>query len=175
MAAIKVFSEHGFAGTSATMLTDAMNIGRQSLYDTFGDKWQLYCAALREYVILETGAHVFELRSGTGAFDGLVRMLDRVVREAYNPCLGVSSVCEFGCKEQELSEVRRVAGNALHVALVQAISEARQDGDIGADVEPSEAASFVVGNVAGIRIAARGGAQEAVLRGMARLALRALK
>ncbi len=43
--AIGVFSEHGFEGTSAGMLTDAMKIGRQSLYDTFGDKWQLYCAS----------------------------------------------------------------------------------------------------------------------------------
>ena len=31
-AAIGVFREHGFEGTSAAMLTDAMQIGRQSLY-----------------------------------------------------------------------------------------------------------------------------------------------
>ena len=40
--AIGVFREHGFEGASAEMLVNAMGIGRQSLYDTFGDKWQLY-------------------------------------------------------------------------------------------------------------------------------------
>jgi AcrR family transcriptional regulator len=40
-AAITVFREHGFEGTSAEMLVRALGIGRQSLYDTFGDKWQL--------------------------------------------------------------------------------------------------------------------------------------
>ena len=36
--AIAVFREHGFEGTSAQMLVDAMGIGRQSLYTAFGDK-----------------------------------------------------------------------------------------------------------------------------------------
>jgi hypothetical protein len=40
--AIGVFREHGCEGSSAQMLVDAMGIGRQSLYATFGDKWQLY-------------------------------------------------------------------------------------------------------------------------------------
>ncbi|OWJ59872.1 TetR/AcrR family transcriptional regulator, partial [Inquilinus limosus] len=34
-AAIEVFREHGFDGTSTDMLVRAMGIGRQSLYDTF--------------------------------------------------------------------------------------------------------------------------------------------
>lgn len=46
-AAIDVFREHGFEGSSAQMLVAAMGIGRQSLYATFGDKWQLYCSAVR--------------------------------------------------------------------------------------------------------------------------------
>ena len=36
--AIAVFREHGFEGSSAQMLVDAMRIGRQSLYAAFGGK-----------------------------------------------------------------------------------------------------------------------------------------
>jgi len=43
-AAINVFREHGFEGTSAEMLVRALKIGRQSLYDTFGDKWKIFFA-----------------------------------------------------------------------------------------------------------------------------------
>src|SRR5580700_7979484 len=46
-AAIDVFREHGFEGTSAELLVRALRIGRQSLYDTFGDKWQIYLASVR--------------------------------------------------------------------------------------------------------------------------------
>ena len=48
-AAIRVFREHGFDGTSTDMLVREMKIGRQSLYDTFGDKWKLYCLAVERY------------------------------------------------------------------------------------------------------------------------------
>jgi AcrR family transcriptional regulator len=37
-AAIRVFSDHGYKGTSTDALLEAMGISRQSMYDTFGDK-----------------------------------------------------------------------------------------------------------------------------------------
>jgi AcrR family transcriptional regulator len=47
--AIDVFREKGFEGTSTDDLLCAMGIGRQSMYDTFGDKRGLYIEALRRY------------------------------------------------------------------------------------------------------------------------------
>ena len=45
--AIKVFADHGFGGTSTDVLLKAMGISRQSMYDTFGGKRQLYLEALQ--------------------------------------------------------------------------------------------------------------------------------
>lgn len=47
--AIKVFADRGFSGASTDTLLKAMGISRQSLYDTFGDKRQLYLRALSRY------------------------------------------------------------------------------------------------------------------------------
>src|ERR1700688_1435987 len=80
--AIGVFREHGFEGSSAQMLVDAMGIGRQSLYATFGDKWQLYRSAVRRYGMGECAAHFEALRSGVRAIDGIDAMLRRVVETA---------------------------------------------------------------------------------------------
>src|SRR5690606_511005 len=102
-AAIGVFREHGYAGTSADMLTRAMQIGRQSLYDTFGDKWQLYCAAVRRYGERECQAHLRALKHEGKAMDGIRAMLERVVAEARQPCLGVNSISEFGGSRPELA------------------------------------------------------------------------
>jgi AcrR family transcriptional regulator len=82
--AIAVFSEHGYEGSSAQMLVDAMGIGRQSLYAAFGDKWQLYCA-VRRYGMGECAAHFEALRSGARAIDGIGAMLRRVVETAATP------------------------------------------------------------------------------------------
>jgi len=45
-AAMQVFWVKGYEATSLEDLLAAMEIGRQSLYDTFGDKRRLYLEAL---------------------------------------------------------------------------------------------------------------------------------
>ncbi len=89
------------------MLVEAMGIGRQSLYNTFGDKWRLYQAALQRYNILEGHAHVAALRTPTRAVDGLRAMMERVVDEARKPCLGVGAICEFGNSKPEVGRSTR--------------------------------------------------------------------
>ena len=48
--AISIFSQKGFAATSTDDLMRAMDVGRQSMYDTFGDKRALFLKALEVYV-----------------------------------------------------------------------------------------------------------------------------
>src|SRR5260221_2346209 len=48
--AISIFSQKGFAATSTDDLMRAMDLGRQSMYDTFGDKRALFLNALEVYV-----------------------------------------------------------------------------------------------------------------------------
>lgn len=61
-AAIGVFSEHGYEGTSTDELLRAMKISRQSMYDTFGDKRGLYLEALERYNADSIGKIVADLR-----------------------------------------------------------------------------------------------------------------
>jgi TetR/AcrR family transcriptional repressor of nem operon len=173
--AVSLFGEHGFAGTSASMLTVEMKIGRQSLYDTFGDKWQLYCAALYRYATIETQAHIDALRSVPKAVDGIRKMIERVVAEAHMPCLGISSVSEFGDRNRELMTLRTAAAKALRIALVAKVKEAQLDGDIAPDLDPNHVASFLRANIAATRIAARGGASDVELYALGKFTMQALK
>ena len=174
-AAIGVFREHGFEGTSAQVLVDAMGIGRQSLYDTFGDKWQLYQSALRRYTVAEGQAHRAALNSGIRAIDGIRAMVERVVGEAATPCLGVGSIAEFGCSRPELTEINAATGRVLRGAMVERVRAAQAQGDVGEALDADLAVSFLIANIAGIRIAARGGASSEQLCGLGEMALRALR
>jgi TetR/AcrR family transcriptional regulator, transcriptional repressor for nem operon len=174
-AAIGVFREHGFEGSSTDMLIKAMGIGRQSFYDTFGDKLKLYHAALGQYDRDEGHKHLTTLRSSGRGLDAIQQMLRRVVAEAYDPCLGVGSVCEFGTRDPEVTAINDATAGVLHRALTERLEEARADGELAADVTPEEAAHFVFSSIANLRIAARGGASEAVLEAIGRLSLRSLR
>ncbi|HEV2511605.1 TetR/AcrR family transcriptional regulator [Bosea sp. (in: a-proteobacteria)] len=173
-AAIGVFREHGYEGTSAGMLIDAMKIGRQSLYDTFGDKWRLYCEALQSYATAETSAHLAALKGGESALGGIRGMIGRVVATARIPCLGVGSICEFGETRHELVEIRAAAGHVLHVAMVEKVRAAQADGEVATELDADDAAMFLTASIAGIRIAGRSGAPETRLHALGALALRAL-
>ena len=172
--AIGVFREHGFEGTSAGMLVAAMGIGRQSLYDTFGDKWQLYQSALRRYTATETSSHIAMLRGETRAIDGIRAMVDRVVAGAHDACLGVGSVCEFGRSRPELVAITTAADRALRSVVIETADRAQADGDMSPHLDPDTIADFVTASFAGIRIAARGGADEAQLHALGEMMLRAL-
>jgi TetR/AcrR family transcriptional repressor of nem operon len=174
-AAIGVFREHGFEGSSSAMLVEAMGIGRQSLYDTFGDKWQLYRAAVRRYDMAEASAHATALRAVPRAIDGLRAMIDRVVTDAHLACLGVSSTCEFGRSRADLTEIHDAAAAVIGQVVATRLREAQADGDIARDIQPEDMAVFLTASIAGIRIAARGGASEAQLAMLGALALRALQ
>ncbi|MAZ32662.1 MAG: TetR family transcriptional regulator [Thalassospira sp.] len=174
-AAIGVFREHGFEGTSTDMLLKAMQIGRQSLYDTFGDKWQLYCEAVRRYSAREASAHVAALRSQPRAMDGIRAMIGRVADGAHENCLGVGSICEFGNSHADLVDIHAAAHAVISTAIADHIRSAQKEGDAARDLDPEEAAAFMTANFAGIRIAARGGAGPDQVRALAALALRALR
>lgn len=173
--AIGVFREHGFEGASAEMLVGAMGIGRQSLYDTFGDKWRLYRSAVRRYGMGECSAHFETLRSGVRAIDGIEAMLRRVVETANQPCLGVGSICEFGVSRPDLAEVNAPLAKALRDALAASVRNAQGEGDVASSLDPEAASEFLIANIAAIRLAGRGGTGRAALTGLADMALRALR
>ncbi|SED70579.1 transcriptional regulator, TetR family [Rhizobiales bacterium GAS188] len=173
--AIGVFREHGFEGASAEMLVNAMGIGRQSLYDTFGDKWQLYRSAVRRYGMGECAAHFEALRSGVRAIDGIDAMLRRVVETARQPCLGVGSICEFGVSRPDLAEVHTPLAKTLRDTIAARVRDAQRDGDVASNLDPEAVSEFLIANIAGIRVAGRGGANRAALTGLADMALKALR
>lgn len=174
-AALGVFREHGFEGTSAEMLVEAMKIGRQSLYDTFGDKWRLYQAALERYCQTEGQAHIAALRAPSRAYDGLCAMVERVVADAHQACLGVGSTCEFGQSKAELNTIKVSADHVLRAAITERVRAAQSDGDVAVDLQPDEVVDFLYAAFAGMRVAARGGAAPSQLDALARTTLRALR
>ncbi len=135
-----------------------MRIGRQSLYDTFGDKWKLYCSR-GTLIRSETSAHIALLPRQT-ACTGRYPVGDgtRCLDNANEACLGVNSICEFGQRRPDLAALHHAADLRLKNAAIERIREAQAAGDLAGSL-PAEAvpiSSLPISPVC--RIAARGGA-----------------
>jgi TetR/AcrR family transcriptional repressor of nem operon len=177
--AIGVFAQHGFEGSSTEALLNAMGISRQSLYDTFGDKWQLYLAALQRYVADSIGAQLLVLEGPPDALDGIAALLLQAAAKAgADPapaCLGISAICEFGRSAPDLQSLTDTSGRVLLQALERRLGEAIRSGRAPADLDVPAAAQFLLATLTGIKVAARSGACASTLQGIARMALRSLR
>ena len=177
--AITMFCDHGFEGTSTDALLGRMGISRQSLYDTFGDKRQLYLKALQRYVDDNVAIQIAALNEPSSPLKGveavLLAMASKAAIAGAPGCMGIGAICEFGQSDAEVSALIAASGKRLSSALERRLAEAKTKGETGKDVDPRAAAQFVKATVTGMKVAARGGATADTLRNIARMALRSLK
>jgi TetR/AcrR family transcriptional regulator, transcriptional repressor for nem operon len=177
--AMAVFWSKGYAATSTDDLLAAMKIGRQSMYDTFGDKRCLYVEALERYQLKSVAGHIKRLRSTASPLAGIkalvtgVIALDRATRE--RGCMGVGAICEFGSADGELVALRGKSGAMLHQALIERMLDAQSAGEIGKSADIERAARFVQTMMLGLQVAARAGESARTLRDMAAFAIGRLR
>ncbi len=122
-----VFWSKGFAATSTEDLVSAMGIGRQSLYNAFGDKRRLYLEALRGYQRKTTGGHLSRLNSAASPIEGVINLLAGLVPDDDRlrglGCMGIGSVAEFGASDPDLVEMREKDFPVLRDRLISRIRE----------------------------------------------------
>jgi TetR/AcrR family transcriptional repressor of nem operon len=177
-AAIGTFAARGFEGTSTDNLLHAMKIGRQSMYDTFGDKRQLYLAALRQYGSESVGAMVALLEQAKSPLAGIEAVLLDFARNprrlGTSSCLGVSSICEFGRSDPEVAAINDEFGKALENAFERQVRAAIASHEVDQALNARDVARYLSFTLCGMKVGAEGGSSPAHLTTVARLALRTL-
>jgi TetR/AcrR family transcriptional repressor of nem operon len=175
--ALDVFWVKGYEAASMGDLQRAMGIGRQSLYDTFGDKRRLFVAALERYnamhrvrvedalVTDETGMDA--LRNW---FRGLVDFL--APRGGRRGCLIANSVLEVPEDDAEVHATCADARRFNEQAFGHVLQNARSRGEFEGDVD--DAARFLVTQMYGLTVLSRNGATKTQMHRVVDLAFRAL-
>jgi len=177
--ATHVFWAKGYAGTSTEDLLAAMNIGRQSLYNAFGDKRKLYLEAMQRYQLHSIAGHLARLSGGATVVAGLEALLFGIAPD-HGPtrelgCFGVNATCEFGNGDAELVALRAKVAPMLLKRVAQRIAEGQASGELDAKMEAREAAAFVLMTMQSLQLAARAGTDVKTLRAMARFAIERIK
>lgn len=176
--AIDHFADFGFEGSSTEELLSAMSLSRQSLYDTFGSKTDLYLEALRRYNDASAARMIAAIAAGPTAMAGLrsalISFIDGIERGEAPTCLGVGAIAEFGGREPRIAAVSQSSTDVLLAALTQAFARASAEGDLRGDVSPEVAAAYFLTTHSGLKLSARAGVPPALLHQMGVLALDAL-
>lgn len=86
----------------------------------------------------------------------------------------MGSTTEFGRSDVDINAINDVSARALLTALAAHVRAGAANGELD-DVDPDEAAQFLLAVRVGLKVAARGGARLKELRATARIALRSLQ
>lgn len=167
-AAMELFWAKGYEATSVADLVEHLGISRGSLYATFGDKHQLYLAALRRYQ--ETQPPVVELLSQPGPVLPAVRALvERYAEEAAcdterRGCMLVNAATERLPADRQVARVVEAGWDTLETALTAALIRARAQGELSPDKDPRALARFLLVVLQGIRVVGKGEASASRVR-----------
>ena len=174
-----VFWEHGYQATSTDDLLQAMGIGRQSMYDAFGDKHRLYLEALQLYET-ETGSELFG--RVTRAPSPFVALCDYVLSVAEGSpldlsrgCFYVNATTELAQSDPDVGAMVRASGARCVAAFEEILKEAKRRGEVDPSVDERVAANFLLNTIRGLRVSAKAGVPPNDLRGIASLAISSLK
>ena len=175
--AIRLFSQQGFAATSTDELMCVMNVGRQSMYDTFGDKRALFLKALKMYVTESVHSITVELgRPGSALSavqNALVTFAERKDLSSAEGCMGLNAISEFGQRDADVTRITRNAGRLQRQTLMRVLTRAKKQGELSSDANLDCMADFFESTLAGIRMAAKAGKSRQALRNIAAFAARA--
>lgn len=177
--AMDLFWTQGYEATSTEDLLAAMGIGRQSMYDTFGDKHRLYLEALRLYRDEQRGSLEESLASGGGGLASVAAAL-ATLAAADDPsrprgCMLVNATTERAGCDADVRDI--VSANVTDCELLfeHAVRAAVAAGELPAGVDVTSAARFLMSTVQGMRVSAKAGVPPEGLRAVARLAVAALR
>jgi|GEM_PF-203110 Transcriptional regulator len=152
--AMGVFWNKGYAGASLADLTEAMELNKSSLYNSFGDKHTLFIKCLKNYGELTKQDYVTAVSRGKTAIDKLGNIIDMIVRlsiERPNSCLGVKTSFELASEDEEVHALIK-AGQGQIINIIQSlIEEAQAEGEIKTDRDAYVMAHFVFNSFAGLR------------------------
>ena len=133
--AMHLFWAKGYAATGLTELLEAMGIGRKSLYDTFGNKRDLYIKALDHY----SQTVVAEIYQGLNnpdrpALDNVRAVMRDIATTNAAPmssgCLLGVSMAQFRTDDAEMAAVLRKHMQRVERAFYKAFARAQAEGEL---------------------------------------------
>jgi TetR/AcrR family transcriptional repressor of nem operon len=178
-AAVDVFWDSGYEKASVDDLMEKMGAGRQSLYDTFGNKRSLYLQALDEYrTMTQADAKNLFDTSGLSVRDCFRTILFGISGESRakleRGCMMINANLERARADKALNALIKRNANEVREIFSTALRRGQRTGEIAPEKDPAALATFMFSTVHGMRHLGRTSADRAALEQIAGVALAAL-
>lgn len=178
-AAMRVFWQKGYDGTTIPDLLEATGLSRSSLYESFGDKAALFEAVTHSYLEQYGARQAIALRESTTAKEGLKKFFKLQIDASLNPdnplgCLLTNTATSLDSHEPRIAKLLNESTQGLWSEFKALLARAQVTGEIRQERNIDAMAHMLVSVAMGMNVMIRVNPQRETLEAMAASAVESI-
>jgi len=150
--AMEVFWEKGYKGASLRDLTDAMKINPSSLYNTIGDKHELFVRCVQRYTD-DRKEYIEKHASSSKSPLKIIEIFidDAVANITTSPhsCMAIKAAFEVATDDSRIQAILKDDSDTTYRFLCSLLTSAIKKGEIGADEDPELLTDYLLSSYIG--------------------------
>ncbi len=150
--AMEVFWKKGYSGTSIRDLSEAMNVHVSSIYNTMGDKHQLFVKCIRNYTqnrMQDALKHAAKIKSPLEAIISFINASANTIVYSDNSCLAIKTTFEVAASDPDVQAVLREDNEFTHKFLSDLIRKAIELKELDEDTDGDTMTDFIINTFTG--------------------------
>jgi AcrR family transcriptional regulator len=177
-AAMRVFWEKGYEGSTLADLTEAMGINRSSMYATFGDKEALFRLAIARYAEGPAAymREALEQPTVRAVVEALLRGALELLTDPSHPrgCLSVQGALACGSHAEPMKQAMIEWRKQGESGIQKRLQRARREGGLAKNVDPGDLARYISTVLTGLGVQAANGSTRAEMMRLVDIVLRSM-
>ena len=144
-AAMNAFWTKGYEATSMSALAEATGLHKASLYQTFGDKHQLFVSALKLYFTKTAKAQKDSRNGEENPIKAIKASVDSTIDQCAQGkgCLAVNSLIEVAPFDSEIDRILKQFRQRLDKHLASLVDEAKKKKLVAKSIDTKEAVRLI--------------------------------
>lgn len=150
--AMDVFWKKGYNGASMRDLTDAMGISNSSLYNTIGDKHQLFLKAIKHYTEsrMEAALKLLKpIKSPLKAIEKYINASAYTITNEPNSCLAIKTTFEVATSDEAVQRIIKADNEFTYNLLIELIKKAIELKEIKVSQDAEMLTDYIINNFTG--------------------------
>ncbi len=177
--AMELFWSQGYEATGLRDLLDHMGIGRQSLYDTFGDKHSLFIAAVKHYDQCVTEGIIDQLLAAGSPLQNVRKTLAAIANSVTDSkcrgCLLTNTLVEVAPHDPEVAAATKSVLSRIEAAFRRALQQAVKEGELPKDANVRALARYFTSTIQGLVVMGKASVSRAAVKDIVNVALSVLE
>lgn len=150
--AMDVFWKKGYNGTTMRDLTEAMGISNSSLYNTIGDKHQLFLKSIKYYTESRMAAarkQLQPIKSPLKAIEKFILSSVYVITHEPDSCLAIKTTFEVATTDEQVQKIIKADNEFTYNLLINLVGRAIEKKEIKVSQDAEMLTDFIINHFTG--------------------------